>query len=225
MTARPFTIVRNQKTAVTNSQAVIDQSITHVRKAATRCAQIICIKELFNAPYFCKSLKQEYFSLAEPIPGPTTNALSAVAAELEVVRIAPFYDRPGPGSPRDYAADTDADRPARGVAREIHPPPGQLGQRFAQRLDACILGDVDLLAPRNGTTIRGGDCFVELVVGRIPQVATHSKRGGQCRAPLAAATDPNVAALVSQRRRYKRQPFKSFVKRRTGDTERVSVRT
>ena len=41
-----------------------------VREAAERGAQIICLKELFNAPYFCKSQKCERFDLAEPIPGP-----------------------------------------------------------------------------------------------------------------------------------------------------------
>ena len=41
----------------------------------SRGAQIVCLKELFNAPYFCKSQQCERFDLAEPIPGPTTEAM------------------------------------------------------------------------------------------------------------------------------------------------------
>ena len=43
----------------------------HHPEAASRGAQIICLQELFNAPYFCKVTDAERFDLAEPIPGPT----------------------------------------------------------------------------------------------------------------------------------------------------------
>jgi len=64
-----------------------------VREAAGRGAQIICLKELFATPYFCKAQRSERFDLAEPVPGPTTDAMQRLARELSVVIVAPFFER------------------------------------------------------------------------------------------------------------------------------------
>ena len=56
-----------------------------VREAAGRGAQIVCLKELFNTPYFAKSTRVEHFDLAEPVPGPVTDRFQALARELAVV--------------------------------------------------------------------------------------------------------------------------------------------
>ncbi|MBM4194391.1 MAG: carbon-nitrogen hydrolase [Gemmatimonadetes bacterium] len=97
-------------------------TIASIRDAAGNGAQIVCLKELFNAPYFCKALKQEYFNLAEPIPGPTTAALRALAAELSVVIVVPLYERQAPGVYRNSAAVIDADGTLLGVYRKMHIP-------------------------------------------------------------------------------------------------------
>jgi N-carbamoylputrescine amidase len=94
----------------------------HIRDAAAKGAQIICLKELFNSRYFAKALKQEYFNLAEPIPGPTTEILRALAAELQVVLVVPMYEREGPGVYRNSAAVIDADGTLLGVYRKMHIP-------------------------------------------------------------------------------------------------------
>jgi N-carbamoylputrescine amidase len=77
---------------------------------------------LFNSRYFAKSLKQEYFNLAEPIPGQTTEILRALAAELHVVLVVPMYEREGPGVYRNSAAVIDADGTLLGVYRKMHIP-------------------------------------------------------------------------------------------------------
>jgi len=59
-----------------------------IREAASRGAQIICLQELFRSQYFCREEKHEMFALAEPIPGPSTEALGKLARELGVVVIA-----------------------------------------------------------------------------------------------------------------------------------------
>ncbi|MFI5311278.1 MAG: carbon-nitrogen hydrolase [Gemmatimonadales bacterium] len=102
--------------------ASVAATISRIREAARRGAQIICLKELFSAPYFAKSLKQEYFNLAEPIPGPTTDALGTVAAELQVVLVVPMYEREGPGVYRNSAVVIDADGTLLGVYRKMHIP-------------------------------------------------------------------------------------------------------
>ena len=97
-------------------------TIAQVREAARRGAQVICLKELFNAPYFCKALRQEYFNLAEPIPGETSAALQAIAKELAVVIIVPIYERQAAGLYRNSAVVFDADGSQLGIYRKMHIP-------------------------------------------------------------------------------------------------------
>ena len=123
MTSRPPVTVGLIQDAVRgNAAQALDATIAQVRLAATRGARIICLKELFNAPYFCKSLKQEYFDLAESVPGATTDALGALARELEVVLIVPLYEKEGPGIYRNSAAVIDADGALLGAYRKMHIP-------------------------------------------------------------------------------------------------------
>ena len=123
MTSRPPVTVGLIQDAVRgNAAQALDATIAQVRLAATRGARIICLKELFNAPYFCKSLKQEYFDLAESVPGATTDALGVLARELEVVLIVPLYEKEGPGIYRNSAAVIDADGALLGVYRKMHIP-------------------------------------------------------------------------------------------------------
>src|SRR5438445_4677574 len=98
-----------QDHATADGAANVARAETLVRDAARQGAQIICLKELFNAPYFCKSQQSERFDLAEPIPGATTDALSRLARELAIVLVVPMFERQGPGVYRNSAAVIDAD--------------------------------------------------------------------------------------------------------------------
>ncbi len=64
-----------------------------VRQAAARGAKIACLPELFNTMYFCVETKPEYFDWAEPVPGPTTDRMGALARELGIVLIAPVFEK------------------------------------------------------------------------------------------------------------------------------------
>src|SRR5215216_1879318 len=108
-TTAPFTVGIIQDSASDDTAATVAATVERVREAAGRGAQIICLKELFNAPYFCKAQHAERFDLAEPIPGATTDALQALARELAVVLIVPLFERQGPGVYRNSAAIIDAD--------------------------------------------------------------------------------------------------------------------
>jgi len=118
----PLTIGLVQDAVTGDPAQMLAATTVRVREAAQRGAQIICLKELFNAPYFAKSLRQEYFGFAEPIPGPTTDALRVLAAELGVVLVAPLYERQAPGVYRNSAAVIDADGTLLGVYRKMHIP-------------------------------------------------------------------------------------------------------
>ena len=67
----PFTVGIIQDAATDDVALTVEATIPRIREAAARGAQIICLKELFNAPYFAKSQRHERFDIAEPIPGPT----------------------------------------------------------------------------------------------------------------------------------------------------------
>jgi N-carbamoylputrescine amidase len=122
MTNAPFTVGIIQDSASDDTAATIDATVARVREAAARGAQIVCLKELFDAPYFCKSQRCERFDLAESIPGPTTDRMQALAKELDIVLIVPIFEKQARGVYRNSAAIIDADGALLGVYRKMHIP-------------------------------------------------------------------------------------------------------
>jgi N-carbamoylputrescine amidase len=118
----PFTVGIIQDGASDDMAAVIASTEARIREAAARGAQIVCLKELFNAPYFAKSQKHERFDIAEPIPGPTTERMQRLAGELGIVLIVPIFERQARGVYRNSAAIIDADGALLGVYRKMHIP-------------------------------------------------------------------------------------------------------
>ncbi len=112
-----------------------------IREAAGQGAQIICLQELFRSQYFCREEDARLFDLAEPIPGPSTEALSRLARELKVVIAGPIFERRAAGVYHNSAAIIDADGTLLGIYRKMHIPddplyfekfyftPGDLGFR------------------------------------------------------------------------------------------------
>ena len=117
-----FTIGIVQDHADADVQRNVDRAQRLVRAAAREGAQIVCLKELFNSLYFCKSQQCDRFDLAETIPGPTTEAMQALARELSIVVIAPIFEREAAGIYRNSAAIIDADGTLLGVYRKMHIP-------------------------------------------------------------------------------------------------------
>ena len=93
-----------------------------IRDAAGQGAQVICLQELFDAPYFCKVSDAERFDLAEPIPGPTVARMQALAKELAVAIVVPIFERRAAGVYHNSAAVVDADGSLLGVYRKMHIP-------------------------------------------------------------------------------------------------------
>ena len=122
MTTRPFTVGIIQDDAVDDTAKNVEAAVGRIREAASRGAQVICLKELFNAPYFCKSQQCERFDLAEPIPGPTTDVMQKITKELGVVLIVPIFEKQARGVYRNSAAIIDADGSMLGVYRKMHIP-------------------------------------------------------------------------------------------------------
>lgn len=121
-TRSPFTVAVIQDGVLDTAEKTLAATIVRIRDAASKGAQVICLKELFNAPYFCKKLDASRFDLAEPVAGETVSALQRLAKELTVVLVVPFYEKQGPGVYRNSAVVIDADGSPLGVYRKMHIP-------------------------------------------------------------------------------------------------------
>jgi len=126
------------------------KAIEKVREAAKKGASIICLQELFTSLYFCDVEAYENFKLAEPIPGETSNTLSALAKELGVVIIASLFEKRAEGLYHNTTAVLDADGTYLGKYRKMHIPddpayyekfyftPGDLGYKVFKTKFATI---------------------------------------------------------------------------------------
>ena len=93
-----------------------------VEQAAAKGAQIICTQELFRSQYFCQVEDHRFFQLAETIPGPSTEALQAVAKAHDAVIIGSLFERRAAGLYHNTAVVIDADGTLLGVYRKMHIP-------------------------------------------------------------------------------------------------------
>ncbi|HEY8928616.1 MAG TPA: carbon-nitrogen hydrolase [Mucilaginibacter sp.] len=139
-----------QMTCTANKQENLDKAIVKVREAAQKGAQIVCLQELFTSLYFCDVEDYDNFKLAEPIPGPSSDALSEVAKELGVVIIASLFEKRAQGIYHNTTAVLDADGKYLGKYRKMHIPddpgfyekfyftPGDLGYKVFKTKFATI---------------------------------------------------------------------------------------
>jgi predicted amidohydrolase len=93
-----------------------------IREAAGKNAQIALLPEVFHELFFITDLNARYFDAAEPIPGPITEAMQKLARELEIVIVAPIYERVDRSVYYNSAAVIDADGSLLGVYRKNHIP-------------------------------------------------------------------------------------------------------
>jgi len=100
----------------------LGRAMDRVREAAKQGAQVICLPELFQSPYFCQTEDHEQFKLAEPIPGPGTDRLGRLARELGVVLIASLFEKRAEGLYHNTTAVLDADGSYLGKYRKMHIP-------------------------------------------------------------------------------------------------------
>ncbi len=100
----------------------LEKAEQKIREAAVMGAQIICLQELFTSLYFCDTENYDHFALAEPVPGPSTDTLSALAGELGVVIIASLFEKRAQGIYHNTTAVLDADGRYLGKYRKMHIP-------------------------------------------------------------------------------------------------------
>jgi N-carbamoylputrescine amidase len=120
--ADKFTVGLVQMRCTTNKEENLTRAAEKIREAATRGAQIICLHELFAGEYFCRTEDAELFNLAEPVPGPTTERLAAVAKEKKVALVVSIFERRAAGVYHNTCAIVDADGTYLGKYRKMHIP-------------------------------------------------------------------------------------------------------
>src|ERR1700693_3399959 len=125
-----------------NKEENLAKAISKIKEAASKGAQIVCLQELFTSLYFCDVEDYEHFKLAEAIPGPSTETLGKIAAELKVVIIASLFEKRSQGLYHNTTAVLDADGAYLGKYRKMHIPddpayyekfyftPGDLGYKI-----------------------------------------------------------------------------------------------
>ena len=140
-----------QSSAAADAQVNLTHTLEQIRLCAQEGAKIICTQELFAMPYFCQTQDAANFELSETIPGgASTQTLSKLAAELQVVIIASLFERRMAGVYHNTAVIIDADGSVMGIYRKMHIPddpeyyekyyftPGDLGYKVWQTRYAAI---------------------------------------------------------------------------------------
>lgn len=100
----------------------LDKALSLTQTAAQQGAEVVCLPELFQSRYFCQTETTEAFDWAEPVPGPTTEAFEAFAAELNIAVIVSLFERRAPGLYHNTAAVIDGARGYVGKYRKMHIP-------------------------------------------------------------------------------------------------------
>jgi N-carbamoylputrescine amidase len=111
-----------QQSCSDDKQANLDHSERLIRQAAADKHQLVILQELHATRYFCQTEDADVFDLAEPIPGPTSERLAALAAELGVVIVGSIFERRMNGVYHNTSVVFEADGSIAGQYRKMHIP-------------------------------------------------------------------------------------------------------
>ncbi|MED5387384.1 MAG: carbon-nitrogen hydrolase [Pseudomonadota bacterium] len=103
-------------------QANLDHSLTLIREAASKGAELVMLQELHRSLYFCQTEDTRVFDLAESIPGPSTESLGALAKELGVVIVGSLFEKRATGLYHNTAVVLEKDGSLAGIYRKMHIP-------------------------------------------------------------------------------------------------------
>ncbi|MCX6672946.1 MAG: agmatine deiminase family protein, partial [Methanothrix sp.] len=121
MAVEKVTIALIQTSVSEDLDLNLKRTMAKVKDAAARGAQIVCLQELFRTRYFPQWDHKDASFLAETIPGPSTEAFSALARELQIVIIVPVFEKDEAGYYNSVAV-IDADGSLLPTYRKVHIP-------------------------------------------------------------------------------------------------------
>ncbi|MGE0193368.1 MAG: carbon-nitrogen hydrolase [Planctomycetota bacterium] len=122
MARAPLPVALVQTHADVDADANLQRTADLVAAAARDGAKLVVTQELFRSPYFCQVEDASWFALAEPIPGPSTEVLGAVAREHGVVIVASLFEKRAPGLYHNTVAVLEGDGSIAGTYRKMHIP-------------------------------------------------------------------------------------------------------
>ncbi len=146
----PFTVGLVQMRCGNDARDNLAQAKEGVREAVGKGADVVCLPELFLGPYFCQTEDAANFDRAEPVPGPTTEALAALAKETGAVILGSIFERRTAGIYHNTSVVLDGDGTVKGIYRKMHIPddplfyekyyftPGDLGFRTFETSKARV---------------------------------------------------------------------------------------
>ncbi len=119
---RTLKVALLQETDRGSRDANLDAIERGLREAADAGAQLVLLQELHNGPYFCQNEDVDIFDLAEPVPGPSTERIGALAGELKLVVVASLFERRAAGLYHNTAVVFDRGPAIAGRYRKMHIP-------------------------------------------------------------------------------------------------------
>jgi N-carbamoylputrescine amidase len=111
-----------QQSCGPDKESNLQKTIDMVIRAASEGAKLVVLQELHASPYFCQAEETANFDLAEPIPGPTSQHLAALAQSLKVVIVASIFEKRAPGIYHNTALVLESDGSLAGKYRKMHIP-------------------------------------------------------------------------------------------------------
>jgi N-carbamoylputrescine amidase len=180
-----FSVGLVQMRASADADENLNRAVSFVDQAAEMGAQVVCLPELFRSEYFCQREDASLFDLAEPVPGPSTEALGRIAREKKITVIAPVFERRAAGLYHNSAAVIDTEGRIAGIYRKMHIPddpayyekfyftPGDLGFRVfdtpAGKIGTLICWDQWYPEGARLTALRGANViFYPTAIGWHP---------------------------------------------------------
>ena len=184
-TGRKATVALVQMTCSEAKSDNVQKALSRIADAADRGAQIVCLQELFHNQYPCQSEDHDRFAEAEPIPGPTSDALAEAACQHNVVIVGSMFERRAPGLYHNTAVVFDADGKQLGMYRKMHIPddplyyekfyftPGDLGFRSFDtrfgKIGVCVCWDQWFPEAARLTALAGAEIlFYPTAIGWLP---------------------------------------------------------
>jgi N-carbamoylputrescine amidase len=175
-----------QMSCVPEVRANLDKALAHIAEAAGKGAEIVCLQELFRSPYFCQSEETSTFDLAESIPGPSTEAIGAVARQHKVSVVASLFEKRAEGVFHNTAVLIGPDGAIGGLYRKMHIPddplyyekyyftPGDVGFRSfdaaGAKVGALVCWDQWFPEAARLTALRGAEIlFYPTAIGWHPK--------------------------------------------------------
>lgn len=186
MSLPPVTVALVQMSCSPSKEANVAKALSRISDAADQGANIVCLQELFHGQYPCQSEDHARFAEAEPIPGPTSEALAAAAKRHGVAIVGSIFERRTAGVYHNSAVVFDADGVCLGLYRKMHIPddplyyekfyftPGDLGFRaFTTRFGSvgvCVCWDQWFPEAARLTALSGAEIiFYPTAIGWLPE--------------------------------------------------------